>query len=130
MTVSEVFATRGEPFFREMEARELELMCISDQSFLLACGGGTPCFGANMEKMNAVGLTIYLKGNPRFLADRIAQKPNERPLFAGLKGDELILFVERHLADREAFYDQANLTLTVPFRDVEKKIEKIKTMLD
>ena len=58
-SIREIFASRGEDAFRAIERDALqEVSRMADT--LVACGGGTPCFGDNMDLLNRCGLTVYL----------------------------------------------------------------------
>jgi shikimate kinase len=125
--VGEIIERLGEEFFREKEKEILEKFIHDKKEYLLACGGGTPCFFNNMDAMNKAGVTVYLKADPGLLADRIENSIEERPLLKGKKGEELKKHITKQLMDREKFYEQAQLTLPVPLEDwktIEKKIKE------
>ena len=105
--ISDMFATIGEEGFRRRERNMLhEVMEMED--VVISVGGGTPCFFDNMEKMNAVGRTIYLKCGVDVLTERIMRSQNKRPIVANKTKEELMKFVTEHLTEREVFYKQAN----------------------
>ena len=60
MTVKEIFENKDENYFRSLETDLLEEIIQKENSFILATGGGTPCFNNNMEIMNKNGSTIFL----------------------------------------------------------------------
>ncbi|UKJ08369.1 shikimate kinase [Solitalea lacus] len=109
-TIAEYFAKNGEEKFRELEKDVLQKHILPEQ-FVLSTGGGAPCFHNNLEWMNRNGQTIYLKLSPKAIAQRLENAKEERPLIKGLKGDDLIKFIEERLALREPFYNQAQLTV-------------------
>ena len=47
--IPELFAARGEACFRELERQLLCEMGESGDDFVMATGGGTPCFFDNMD---------------------------------------------------------------------------------
>ncbi len=106
MTVQEIFAKRGEPWFRDQEEQFLETVDITI-NLVVATGGGAPCHGRNMELMNKKGITVYLKLNPPVLANRLINARVIRPLVAGLNHEELLAYIETKIADREPYYSQA-----------------------
>ncbi|RYZ18175.1 MAG: hypothetical protein EOO10_26160 [Chitinophagaceae bacterium] len=61
--------------------------------------------------MNASGKTIYLRASPKFLWDRIREEREVRPLLKNLNENELLFFIEKKLAERNAFYNQAQVIL-------------------
>ena len=88
MTVSSIFKKYDEACFRKLEHQTL--LSFSDKDdFVMSCGGGTPCFCENMEQMNALGVTIYIKLTASELADRIANSVKKRPLTEGKSDEEL-----------------------------------------
>jgi shikimate kinase len=105
--ISDMFATIGEEGFRIRERNMLhEVMGM--ENVVVSVGGGTPCFFDNMEQMNVEGHTIYLQCSVDVLVKRIMRSQNKRPIVANKTKEELMNFVAKHLAEREAFYMQAN----------------------
>ena len=100
-TVREIFASQGEPAFRELEAETLrEVLALPD--VVVATGGGTMVFEANYRLMQASGLSVWL--NPAFatIASRIGgMGKTDRPLFT-TETQALALYRERLPAYRRA----------------------------
>ena len=82
-----------------------------------------------MEAMNAGGVTVYLKLAPAMLAGRLAVAKVCRPLLAGKSPEELLQYVSDTLAVREAYYEQANVVVANPSRDVGRLAEVLKPYL-
>ncbi|HVZ96551.1 MAG TPA: shikimate kinase [Chitinophagaceae bacterium] len=112
MSITKIFEKHGEDKFREMEAEQLKKFAHL-KNFILACGGGTPCFGNNMEWMKANGKVIYLKASPSLIVKNVLDEMEQRPIIKDVNPSELIFFVERKLKERESFYSQADYTLNV-----------------
>jgi shikimate kinase len=106
MAVSDIFATRGEDYFRERESMLLRELARKDR-FLIACGGGTPCFQDNMDFMNEHGTTIWLNPSIPVMVERLQRKKLKRPLIQDLPDEDLVAFVEKKLAERRPFYEQS-----------------------
>ena len=70
ITISAFFEKYGQDAFRILEQKLLHTTASMD-NMVIATGGGTPCFGDNMEWINANGLSIYLKTNEGFIVDRL-----------------------------------------------------------
>lgn len=105
-TVREIFATRGEAAFREIErATLLEVSRMDD--VIVACGGGTPCFGSNMELMNTTGLTVLLEASFPRLLERLTEGRAKRPLIAAMERDELEAYIRTTLNARMPHYSKA-----------------------
>ena len=60
LTINDIFAKYGEDFFRKAEREMLEKVCGIDEIFILATGGGTPCFYDNIKLLREHFLVIYL----------------------------------------------------------------------
>ncbi len=110
MSISDIFATKGEDYFRQKESFWLRELSEGDD-FLISCGGGVPCFQDNMDVMNERGTTIWLNPELPVIVDRLKRKKAKRPLIADLPDDEILAFVEKKLAERQPFYQQAQITI-------------------
>lgn len=122
-TVGEIFAARGEEYFRTLERRYLQDIIVHGGNAVVSTGGGTPCFNENMELMNTNGITVYLKLSPGMLADRLMAAKVCRPLLAGKSPEELLQYIVDTLAVREEHYERANVVVANPSRDVTKLID-------
>lgn len=110
-SIGELFAEHGESHFREIEREYIEALDLRDD-FVLATGGGMPCFGDNMERLNEIGTTFYLERSPKELTHRLANAKTQRPLIAGLNKEELLEYIEKKLQDREEYYKKAQIILS------------------
>ncbi len=104
--VTAIFATDGEKHFRDLEKQCLTEL-LEEDNCVIACGGGTPCFFDNMEKMNEAGVVIYLKMSTDHLAERLEAEKDTRPLLNGKSGHELWTLVHETLQQREPDYLKA-----------------------
>ena len=105
--VAAIFASEGEKVFRELERSSLLELLQDDTDYVMACGGGTPCFLDNMDKMNEAGIVIYLKMSTDHLVERLETEKDSRPLLNGKSGHELWTFVHETLQEREPDYLKA-----------------------
>lgn len=118
MTIPEIFSRKGESAFRKIESEALKKTGISSLT-MVATGGGTPCFGDNMEWMNAHGETIFLDAPVEVIAERILRSRHVRPLVEQIPRDELPGFIRTHLEGRLHNYRQARHTLSIhPEREI------------
>lgn len=109
MTIHEIFSTKGEDYFREVESRILK-NTIENRSVVIATGGGAPCFFDNMEFIKSNGLSIFLDVHHTELAKRIQNHgKDDRPLLSGATSLELEL--EKKYIQRLPFYSQADFTV-------------------
>jgi len=109
LSVQQIFEKNGEEWFREKEALTLRSL-IDEENLLISCGGGAPCFHDNMRFMNETGTTIFLEASPKFLLQHIIKEPDARPLLKNMNEAEMLFFIEKKLAERNPFYQQAKFT--------------------
>jgi shikimate kinase len=128
MTIPEIFAAKGENEFRAMEHNALKKL-IGKNSFVISCGGGTPCYYGNMELMNNNGTTVYLKMSTDALISRLANAKEKRPLIANKTPQELRKFVARQLEKREDFYHQAQFVVKGKDLDVDQLVTFVKQQI-
>ncbi len=109
-TIPDLFSQFGEEYFRNIETEVLRSL-KENKNTVVSTGGGTPCYGVNMDYMLKSGLTIYLKLTPQQLQSRLTGSKTIRPLIKDLNSDQLIGFIEEKLAFREKWYNRAYLTV-------------------
>ncbi len=105
-TISQIFETKGEQAFREIEKDYLH-KTIDMENTIISTGGGTPCFFENMDWMNEKGITIYIKMTVDGLFNRLINGKEERPLLQKLDAEEMKEFIHNSLSKREPFYLKA-----------------------
>jgi shikimate kinase len=108
LSIAEYFSIFGEGAFRTLESEVLKKTIYPDNA-IVSTGGGLPCYFDNMEWMKSNGKVVYIKLSPKTLADRLETGKEERPLLQDKHGDDLVIFIEQKLAEREGFYTQANI---------------------
>src|SRR5690606_39232933 len=80
--IPEIFSRSGEIYFRRKEAEILQqLLEEGPADFVLSVGGGTPCYGKNLEliKAHPTALSIYLKTSLEELTRRLWMEKDSRP---------------------------------------------------
>ena len=123
-TVKQIFDEIGEEGFRKIERNMLHEVA-EFENVVVSCGGGTPCFFDNMDYMNSVGQTFYLKASTETIVNHLAMSRGERPLLKGKSPEELRDFVGTQLAEREAWYAKASEVVNVDVLDSFSKIELV-----
>ena len=109
MTTGEIFDTLGETVFRQKEAETLQTAALPTSTVkIIACGGGTPCFGQNLDFMLCNGTVVWLEASLPVTLRRIREAGDTRPLLAGKSDYELERFVAEHYAMRIPFYAKAH----------------------
>ena len=108
MEIRDIFSEKGEAFFRKIESDTLQGMA-SESNAVISTGGGTPCFGDNMDFMLRTGLTVYLRMTPARLKSRLAGTSEHRPLLKDIGKDGLQEYITAKLAEREKWYSRAEI---------------------
>ncbi|OSZ80232.1 shikimate kinase [Chitinophagaceae bacterium IBVUCB2] len=110
-SVVEIFATEGEEHFRLMEKDVLHIITESHDSFVMACGGGSPCYFNNIEYMNQSGTSVWINAPLDVLFERLIAEKDKRPLIKNLSDEQLKNFISKKFADRRIYYEQADVTV-------------------
>lgn len=129
-SIPEIFASKGEAYFRQLEAKALREVAAEAGGAIVATGGGAPCFMGNMDFMNAQGTTVFLKLPTDLIVERlmIAHGRETRPLVAGKSQEQVKQFVTETLKSRLQFYEQAHITYQNPSKDVSGLCQMIAAM--
>ncbi len=113
-SIAEIFQEKGEIYFRKLENRTVEFLLSEKDDFVLATGGGTPCYANSLSLMldSPDTLTVYLKTSITNLSNRLFREKENRPLISHLKSEpEMKEFIGIHLFERSHFYNQAGLII-------------------
>lgn len=102
MTVTEIFAEKGEEYFR---AREKEIISRLSRytGTVIATGGGVVLDGDNVQRLRRNGVLILLQASPEVILERTGRRQN-RPLLAVEEREERVRAL---LAQREDLYAKA-----------------------
>jgi shikimate kinase len=110
ISVFDFFEKYNENEFRKIE-EALLLETVGHDDVVISTGGGTPCFFENMQFIRKAGLSIYLQWQIPALVNRLRKVKRKRPLLSDIPADELEERVMKQLAQRDLYYNQANLTI-------------------
>ena len=110
-TIPEIFSEDGEDAFRKTEAKIIRWF-KEKKKFVIATGGGTPCFHDNMNWMKKEGVVIWLDESIEVLVSRLTAQKAQRPLIANLDDNEIAKFIQEKLVERNPIYQQANYRLS------------------
>ncbi len=103
LTVPEIFRAEGEGGFRARERAALTAV-LDRREVVVACGGGTPCFGDNLERMRAAGVVLALRASLGEIVRRADVL--SRPLLAGAV--DPLAAAEQLYRARAAVYEAAD----------------------
>ena len=112
--ITEIFKSSGEIYFRRKESETLKKLLKSPEKFVLSLGGGTPCYGKNLQLMKEEEgvVLVYLKTGLEELKKRLYSEQEQRPLLAHLKTPpELEDFIRKHLFERAFYYNQSDIII-------------------
>jgi len=118
-SISEIIQEQGEEQFRKLEAGFIQEIILKD-NYVLATGGGLPCFGENMELLNNYGISVYLNMPAKALYSRLKNAKKKRPLLQGKKEEDLLAFIEELLSQREVFYKKAKIEVEALSLDTDQ----------
>ena len=128
-SVEDAFALQGEKYFREQEANALVKITKQD-NFVVALGGGAPCFASNFSLIKSTGISVYLQMEKVDLYNRLAANRGNRPLLYSLNENELEAYISSSLDVREEYYNQADIVISAKDFNAERYgmlIEEIST---
>lgn len=124
-SVAEIFADKGEEYFRYQEKEVLEQIIQEQDSFILSCGGGTPCFFNNIEIMKKNGKVVWLNTAIDVLKERLLKERMSRPLIREIDDAELKRYIIRKLSERRMYYEQADVMVNEESISLERLIQLV-----
>ncbi len=111
MSIPEIFATHGEPYFRSGEARVIARL-LDHGPQVLATGGGSFMNPDTRAAIRRNGVSVWLKAEFEVLVRRVRRRSADRPMLQGDPAERL-----KHLID-ERYPVYAEADVTVMSRDV------------
>jgi shikimate kinase len=106
MSIPDIFETRGEPHFRDGEARVIARLLDNGPS-IIATGGGAFLREQTRSRVRDKAVSIWLKADAEIVLRRVKRRA-DRPL---LQTADPAATIERLIREREPFYQQADLTI-------------------
>lgn len=104
MSVSEIFAKKGEGAFRTMETECLKEIEGYSEKYIISAGGGLPIKEENRELLRKLGNVIYLRAKPETIYGRL-KNDTTRPL---LRGDDPEEKIRTMIGERGPVYELAS----------------------
>ena len=102
MSISDIFETYGEEYFRELETNLLIEM-QSQSNVVVSCGGGVPMRERNVVEMKKNGRVVLLTAKPETILERVKDN-HDRPL---LENNKTVPFIADLMKKRRAKYEAA-----------------------
>ncbi|MBT8385101.1 MAG: shikimate kinase [Bacteroidia bacterium] len=127
LSIPEIFKHKGEIYFRKIESEVLQEFLKNEQNFVLAVGGGTPCYGKNLDDINRNTTSVYLNASIKTIYNNLSKVRNKdkRPLISKVKIEDLKEFIAKHLFERRPFYEGAHLKIDIDHKTQKEITEEI-----
>ena len=130
LPIKNIFEQKGEIYFRKLEHTLFKELIFSSENFVLALGGGTPCYANNHKLLKGQGIaSVYLKASLDELYGRLVKEKADRPLIAAMDEVEMKEFIAKHLFERSYFYNQAGHVVTVDHKLPEEIVSEIESLI-
>ncbi len=134
LSISRIFAERGERHFRELEKSVLDEVSSSGRNLVVSLGGGTLTLKESRELVRDGGVLVYLKANPKIIIERLGDGKMERPMLLSPAGrkltrKELTSKVKSLLEAREAHYLNAAIVVDTSRSTIRETVKEIATKL-
>ena len=101
--ISEIFADKGEAYFRRLENETLKDLLASTDNKVISTGGGIVTNQENIPLLKQLGKVFYLRIKPETVVKRL-EGDKTRPL---LIGEDKLVKVEQLMTDRKELYEMA-----------------------
>ncbi len=102
MSISDIFAQKGEQYFRDVETNLL-IEIQGEQNKVVSCGGGVVLREENVQAMKKCGRVVLLNAKPETILERVKDDDN-RPL---LRGKKNVQFIREMMEKRQPKYETA-----------------------
>lgn len=127
MSISNIFATEGEEYFRKLETYTIESLIGKLEASVLSVGGGLPMSEGNPELLRRLGYVVYLKASKETILKRLSGDTT-RPLLAGSNASEK---VDNLLKVRAPIYEAAaHIQVVTDDKMPEEIIKEIRMSID
>lgn len=110
-SIADIFTENGEEYFRLAEKQMLEELVEREDSMIISCGGGTPCFFNNIDFMKRYGIVVWLNTHVEVILQRLLKERMHRPLLKDIKDEDLRNHIIRKLNERRMYYEQADVII-------------------
>ena len=110
-SIADIFTDHGEEYFRLAEKQMLEELVEREDSMIISCGGGTPCFFNNIDFMKRYGIVVWLNTHVEVILQRLLKERMHRPLLKDIKDEDLRNHIIRKLNERRMYYEQADVII-------------------
>lgn len=125
MKVREIFAQKGEDYFRRLEKLTLAQV-LQEEGQIVATGGGVIMDPENLNLLREKTLLVCLTASTDVLLSRVGNG-SKRPLLKGPNRKERI---EALLKERQSYYAQAHVTIDTSKATMDQAVDQIVAVLE
>lgn len=125
LPITQIFENKGEIYFRKKEGDYLQELLNSNENLVISLGGGTPCYGNNMNFIENKSTSFYLKASIDTIFDRLKKETSQRPLVAAIGTENLKEYIAKHLFERALYYERAHHTILVNNKNLAQIVDEI-----
>lgn len=124
LTINDIFAKYGEPYFRDLETKLIENLAGTVEGCVISCGGGLPMKPENRPILGELGTVVYLNVNEEDILRRL-KNDTKRPLLQGPK-DEVKQRIHDMLEKRDPVYrETADVIIKTGRMKAQEVVDKI-----
>lgn len=121
-TISEIFATDGESYFRDRETACLRKLIENTNNQIISVGGGLPMREENRRLLHELGQVFYLRAKGETIYERV-KDDTSRPL---LQVEDPLAKIETLLQERDPYYRAAaDVVIAVDGKSFEEILSEI-----
>ena len=121
MSIPELFAQKGEPYFRACETALLKSFAQGAPR-IVSCGGGVPLREENVVAMRESGTVVLLTASPEVILERVKDS-DERPL---LQGHKDVSYIAVLMEQRRPRYEAAaDITVDTSQLNIEEVCRQV-----
>ncbi len=121
MSISDIFATKGEPHFRVLEREALSDLMQDQKPHVIGTGGGAFMNDQTRKVIKTAGISIFLKADLDVLLQRVGTGEG-RPLLEAGNPREILAGL---IAQRYPVYGEADLTVATKTEPMEETLERV-----
>jgi shikimate kinase len=125
--ISDLFASHGEAYFRDLEVRTIARLVTDRPPTVLALGGGALGSSETAELIDRAAVVVHLEVDPSDIVAELPRLRTGRPMLAGRSAEEIVELY----ASRRAAYDRAHIVVppdrTGPDRTVTAIVAALET---
>ena len=123
--ISEIFATDGESYFRDLET-DLVRKIQAGSKQIVSCGGGAVLRPENVAMMKKSGKVVLLRAKAETILERV-KSSSDRPL---LNGNMNVEYITQLMDKRIPIYEAAaDVVLKVDGYGKQENIERLKAII-